>query len=152
MAVSTEDIKKLREETGAGVMDAKKALDEVGGDFSKAKEYLMKNSLSKALKKADRTTLEGVIASYVHAGGKMASLVHLSCETDFVAKNADFIELANSLAKQVCAIKYETVEEVLADTYIKDPSLKIADLINQAIAKIGEKIELSRFVRYAVKE
>lgn len=150
MSVSMEDIKKLREETGAGVMDAKKALDEANGDYTKAKELINANSLLKAQKKSDRTAGEGVIACYVHTGGKIASMVQLSCETDFVAKTDDFKALAYEIAKQVCAISYEDVESVLNDVYIKDPSLKIADLITQAVGKMGEKIELIRFVRYSV--
>ena len=147
-----EDIKKLREETGAGVMDAKKALEEAGGDYSKAKEVIGANSLLKAQKKADRTAGEGIIVTYVHTGGKVASMVHLSCETDFVAKTEDFKALAYEIAKQVCAIPYASVEEALNDTYIKDPSIKLVDLINQSVGKIGEKMELVKFVRYAVKE
>ena len=149
---SLEDLKRLRETTGAGVMDAKNALDEANGDYKKAKEILLAKSVDKAMKRAERSALEGVVASYVHTGGKVASLAHLSCETDFVAKTDDFKNLAYEIAKQVCAIKYDSVEEVLADTYIKDTSLKVADMINQAIAKMGEKIELVKFVRYAVKE
>ncbi len=149
---SLEDLKRLRETTGAGVMDAKNALDEANGDYKRAKEILLAKSVDKAMKRAERSALEGVVASYVHTGGKVASLAHLSCETDFVAKTEDFKNLAYEIAKQVCAIKYDSVEEVLADTYIKDTSLKVADMINQAIAKMGEKIELVKFVRYAVKE
>ncbi len=149
---SMELIKKLREETGAGVMDAKKALDACNDDYALAVKYVLDNSINKAMKKSDRTAVEGVVASYIHTGSKMGSLVHLSCETDFVAKTEDFLSLANEIAKQVCAIKYSSVEEVLADTYIKDPSVKLSDLINQQIAKLGEKIELVKFVRYSVKE
>jgi elongation factor Ts len=149
---SMEDLKRLRETTGAGVMDAKKALDEANGDYKRAQEILLEKSADKVAKRAERVAAEGVIASYVHTGGKVASLVHLSCETDFVAKTDDFKNLAQELAKQVCAIKYTSVEEVLADTYIKDTSLKVSDMINQAVAKMGEKIELVKFIRYAVKE
>ena len=133
-------------------MDVKKALDEANGDFKRAQEILLERSVDKAAKRAERVAGEGLIASYVHTGGKVASLVHLSCETDFVAKTDDFKNLAYEIAKQVCAIRYASVEEVLADTYIKDPSLKVSDLITQAIGKMGEKIELVKFVRYAVKE
>lgn len=147
-----EDLKRLRETTGAGVMDAKKALDEANGDYKQAQQILLERSADKVAKRAERVAAEGVIASYVHTGGKVASLVHLSCETDFVAKTDDFKNLAQELAKQVCAIKYANVEEVLADTYIKDSSLKVSDMINQAVAKMGEKIEFVKFIRYAVKE
>lgn len=149
---SMEDLKRLRETTGAGVMDAKKALDEANGDYKQAQQILLERSADKVAKRAERVAAEGVIASYVHTGGKVASLVHLSCETDFVAKTDDFKNLAQELAKQVCAIKYANVEEVLADTYIKDSSLKVSDMINQAVAKMGEKIEFVKFIRYAVKE
>ncbi len=152
MSISMEDIKKLREETGAGVMDAKKALEESSGDYAKAKDLINANSVLKAQKKADRTAGEGIIVTYVHTGGKVASMVHLSCETDFVAKTEDFKALAYEIAKQVCAIPYEDVQSALNDTYIKDPSIKLAELITQSIGKMGEKIELVKFVRYAVKE
>lgn len=142
MSISMEDIKKLREETGAGVMDAKKALEEAGGDYSKAKDLINANSVLKAQKKADRTAGEGIIVTYVHTGGKVAGMVHLSCETDFVAKTDDFKALAYEIAKQVCAIPYESVQSALNDAYIKDPSIKLSDLITQSIARWGRKSSL----------
>ncbi len=112
-----ELIKKIREETGAGVIDVKKALDEAGGDEEKARQILRKRGLEKANKKGDRSTKEGLIFSYVHADGKSAAMVKLLCETDFVARNEDFKALANDLAMQVVAMNPMAVkpEDVPAD-------------------------------------
>ncbi|MCA9370291.1 translation elongation factor Ts, partial [Candidatus Woesebacteria bacterium] len=141
-----------REETGAGMLDCKKALDEAGGDFVQAKEVLRKQGLARAEKKADRETKEGYIASYVHANNKVAALVELLCETDFVARNEEFQALANNIALHVTALAPETVEELLAQEYVKDPSTTVEELIKGLSGKIGEKFVLHRFVRYAVGE
>jgi elongation factor Ts len=103
MAIDTQSIQALREETGAGLMDAKRALQEAGGDHAKAIEVLRKHGQKIAAKKQGRQTNEGLIGTYVHANHKVVSLVALACETDFVAKTEDFIELAHELAMQVAA-------------------------------------------------
>lgn len=144
------DIKKLREETGAGMMDCKKALDAENGDMQKAKAWVAAKGLAKAEKKADRETKEGFIASYVHSNGRVAALVEILCETDFVARNDEFQAMARDIAMQVVSMNPENVEELLAQDFIKDPSMKIEGYLKSISGKIGEKFVLSRFVRYEV--
>lgn len=144
------DIKKLREETGAGMMDCKKALDAENGDMQKAKEWVAAKGLAKAEKKADRETKEGYIASYVHSNGRVAALVEILCETDFVARNDEFQTMARDIAMQVVSMNPETLEELLAQDFIKDASMKIEGYLKSISGKIGEKFVLSRFVRYEV--
>ena len=151
MPNSIEDIKKLREETGAGVMDAKKALDELGS-YEKAREYLVKLGAEKAEKKSERVAGEGLVYSYIHGIGKVGAMVEINCETDFVAKTDDFKKLCHEVAMQVAAMPAENVEELLAQEYLKDESKKVSDLITEAIAKLGENIKLARFVRFKVGE
>ncbi len=147
---TTEDIKKLREETGAGMMDCKKCLDEANGDYEAAKKLVFARGIAKAEKKADRETKEGYIASYVHSNAKTASLVEILCETDFVARNEDFRSMAMNLAMQVVAMNPENVEELLTQDFIKDPSMTIEELVKRTSGKIGEKFVVSRFVRFEV--
>jgi len=195
--MSIELIQKLRNQTGAGMMDVKKALDEAGGDEVRAMEVLRKQGQKIAAKKqAERTTKEGLVESYVHAGGKIGSMIVLACETDFVAKNEEFKNLAHEIAMQVAATRpdYINIEDVPANTkdkemeiykeqlkaegkpanmwekivegklvkfyeqvcllqqpYIKDDKQKIADLINEATAKLGEKIEVKKIVVYSLQ-
>ena len=152
MAASAADIKQLRKKTGAGVMDCKKALEEAKGDLKKAEEIVLARGLAKAEKKADRETKEGYIASYVHTNGKIAALVELLCETDFVARNEEFIKMSQEVAMQVVAMKPETVEELLSQEYLRNPKLTIEQLVKQLSGKIGEHFVISRFVRYEVGE
>lgn len=197
MAVSMEDVKKLREATGAGVLDCKNALQEAEGDFEKAVEILRKKGAATAVKKASRTTNEGLIFSYVHFTGQIGVLLELNCETDFVARTDEFKELGNNLAMQVAAMapKYVSIEDVpeeviekekeiyreqlkdsgkpdhvvekiiegrlqkffedsclMEQKYIMDDSKRVKDVITEAIAKIGENIKVSRFVRLKVGE
>ena len=105
MKITTEMVKELREETGAGVLDCKNILQETDGDFDKAVEYLRQKGLAEAAKRADRVANEGTIGSYVHAGSRVAALVEVNCETDFVARTDDFLTLAHDLAMQVVAAK-----------------------------------------------
>lgn len=146
------DVKKLRELTGAGMMDCKKALDAADGDMKKAEAIVKEKGLANAEKKADRETKEGFIASYVHTTGKTAALVELLCETDFVGRNEEFRALAREIAMQAAAMNPATVEELLTQPYMKDGSVTIETLIKQLSGKIGEKLVLSRFVRYEVGE
>ena len=152
MSVKASDIKKLREETGAGVMDCKKALTEASGDYKKAMELVKERGLAKAEKKADRETKEGYIASYVHATGKIGALVELQCETDFVARNEELRQLGKDIAMQVVAMKPADLDELLKQEFIKDPSVTIETLVKEKSGKLGEKLVLSRFQRLEVGE
>lgn len=142
MAVTTADIKKLREETGAGVMDVKKALDKADGDFAKAKEFIKERGLAKAAKKADRETKEGYVGVYHHNTGKVAAMVSLLCETDFVARNEEFTSLARELAMQVASMQPESVEALLEQDYIRDSSMKIDNMVKQLAGKLGENVRV----------
>ena len=146
------DVKKLREETDAGMMDCKKALEEADGDYAKAVELVRERGLAKADKKADRETGEGYVASYVHSTGKIATLVELLCETDFVARNEEFRIVANEIAMQVAAMAPETAEELLAMDAIKREGETIESMIKGLSGKIGEKISLGRFTRLMIGE
>lgn len=146
-----EDIKKLREVTGAGVMDAKRALEDAGGDLKKAMEIIAEKGLAKAAKKADRELNSGIVYTYNH-GGRVGVMLELSCETDFVAMNPEFTELAKEMALQVASMNPASVEELLDQDYIRDVSKKIKDLLTALIAKIGENMQLARFVRYELGE
>lgn len=146
------DIKKLREETGAGMLDCKKALEESSGDMDKAREWVKARGLAKAEKKADRETKEGYIASYVHMTGKIASLVEILCETDFVAMNDEFQAMAKDIAMQVASMDPESVEDLMSQDFVKDPSMTIEGLLKSLSGKIGEKFVINRFVRYQLGE
>lgn len=146
-----ELIKKLREETGAGVMDAKQTLEKHAGDYEKAKAELFEKGLAKADTKSDRVTKDGLVYSYVHGTGKVGSLVSVACETDFVARTDEFKKLCHEIALQACSDNYESVDALLTADYIKDESKKIADLIKETVAKVGEKIEIKAFSRFDVR-
>jgi len=143
-------IKSLRSETGAGVMDVKRALDEANNDVSKAKIILQKQGFEKAAKKAERETGDGSVFSYVHVTGKAASILVLRCETDFVAKTDDFKNLGKEVAMQVCAMDPKNEKELLSQAYIRDGSKTIDVLIKEVIAKTGENIRLGEFARISV--
>ena len=145
--MAASDVQKLREATGAGVMDCKKALEEANGDFEKAIAVIHERGLLKAAKKGERGTGAGVIDSYIH-NERVGVLLELRCETDFVARVDDFKNLARQLAMQIAAMNPENTEALLAQPYIRDESLTIGDLINRAIAKIGENIKVGKFCRY----
>ncbi len=149
---TAKDIKTLREETGAGMMDCKKALDASDGDMKKAREWVKERGLQKAEKKADRETLEGYVASYVHNNNRIASLVEIRCETDFVARNDEFQIMARDVAMQVASMNPKSVEDLLAQDFIKDPSQTIEGYVKGVSGKIGEKFVVERFVRYEVGE
>lgn len=138
-------LKKLREETGAGVVDCQRALADNGGDYEKAKEQLAKLGLQKAAQKSDRAATQGWLGYYIHANGKIGSLVVLGCETDFVSRMQDFQNLARELAMQAAALKPKNVEEFLEQDYIRDPAKKVKDLLTQLSAKVGENIVVKDF-------
>ena len=143
------DVQKLREITGAGVMDCKKALEESGGDFEKAKAVIFEKGLAKAEKKSGRSTGAGLLETYIH-NNRVGVLLELRCETDFVARNELFKELAHNIAMHIAALDPQTTEELLAQNYVKDESKTIESIIKDSIAKTGENIKVGRFCRYEV--
>jgi elongation factor Ts len=197
MEVSASVVKELREKTGAGMMDCKKALAETDGDVQKAVDYLRQKGLAAAAKKADRVAADGAVGAYVHPGGKIGVLVEINCETDFVARTTEFQALLKDIAMQVAAanpryIRREDVspaeldkekeiyrqqaletgkpEQVigkivegklerfysevclLEQSFVKDPDKKVSTVINDAIARLGENIQIRRFARYHLGE
>lgn len=195
--VSAKLVKELRDTTGAAFLDCKKTLEETKGDFEKAKEVLRIKGLAKAEKKLGRETPEGIITSYIHAGGRIGVLVEVNCETDFVARNPEFQNLAKEVAMQIAATnpKYVSRDNVPQDVVekernilkaqvlesgkpehvagkivegrldkffeevclleqpsIRDPKLKVSDMIKSFISKVGENIIVRRFVRFQLGE
>jgi len=195
--ITSQMVKELRERTGAGMMDCKKALEEAQGDMEKAVEILRQKGLAAAAKKAGRVAAEGVVEAYIHGGGRIGVLVEINCETDFVAKTDEFKAFARDIAMQIAASKPEYVrrEEVpqeviekereilraqalnegkpanvvekmvegriekffkevclLEQPFIKNPDVTVKELLNEKIAKIGENINIRRFVRFELGE
>ena len=143
----TKDIQRLREITGAGVMECKKALADVRGNFDEALKLINERGLIKAEKKATRATGAGFLESYIH-NGRVGVLLELRCETDFVAHSDPFKELAKNLAMQIAAMNPESIEELLEQPFIKDESMTVENLIKGVVAKTGENIRIERFCRY----
>lgn len=163
MEITTELVKQLRDKTGVSVMQCKKALEETGGDIEKATAILLEKSAEIASKKSDRTLGAGFIATYVHSTGNAGAMVEILCETDFVAKNDEFKALARDIAMHTTAanpayVKPEDVKEgeegeaLLSQAFIKNPEVTIKNLLESATQKFGEKIEISRFVRFSIGE
>lgn len=150
MEITTDSIKQLREQTGVSVMQCKKALEEAGGDTVKALEILKKNSGASALKKIGRDLKASAIGSYTH-DGNIGAMVLLSCETDFVAKNPEFALLARELAMQVSAMDPENTAAFLEQPYIKEGSKTIKNLLDEAVQKFGERVEVSQFSRLSAR-
>ena len=195
--ITSELVKKLREKTGSGMMDCKRALAENNGDMDAAIDYLRKKGAATATKRADKETNQGVVEAYIHAGGRIGTMVELNCETDFVAKTPGFKQLAHDIAMQIAAMsptfisrdnvdqatlskeldiyktqatnegKPEAIAEKIAQgrlekffqeavllkqSFIKDSGKTIKDLIDEEIAKVGEKISIRRFIRYHLGE
>lgn len=148
--ISAELIKKLRERTGASVMECRTALQESGGNLEKAIENLRIKGKEKAIKKADRKTAEGVIASYIHSNKKIGAMVELLCETDFVAKNLEFQELAHDLAMHIAAMNPSNRDSLLIQPFVKRPDITIEDLIGEKVGKIGENIQIGNFTRFEI--
>lgn len=161
--VSTDDVKRLREETGAGVMDSKRALEQAGGDFEKARLVLREQGAAAAAKRSERATSQGIVEAYIHGGGRIGALVEVNCETDFVARTDTFRALARDVAMQVAAMNPLglAVEDVpddapgdkgqhalLTQPFIKDSSKTIGDLVKDAIATTGENVKITRFSRF----
>ena len=144
---SIEDIKELRNITGVSIGECKKALDESGGDFKKAEEFLKEVGKKIIEKRMDKETNSGIIDSYIHTGGSVGVLVELNCETDFVARSEDFQKLAHELCLQI-AVDPSNDTPILKRKWIKDQDKTIQDLINENIGKFGENISIKRFTRY----
>jgi elongation factor Ts len=163
MKISIETVKELRNRTNVGIADCNKALSEVGGDVEKAIEFLKQRGAAIAEKKRDALVTEGVIEAYVHHTKHIGALVELNCETDFVARTAEFKELAHDLAMQIAATapRFLTSEEMppdaeteaqvaclLSQPFIKDPTKTVQEIIAETIAKVGENIKVRRFARF----
>lgn len=144
-----EKVKALREKTGAGVMDVKKALDDASGDEKEAEKLLRERSVEIVAKKSERETSQGLIESYVHLG-KIGVLVEINCETDFVARNDEFKSFVHEIALQAATSEATEVDQLLKEEYFKEPGKTIQNLLEEVIAKTGENIRIKRFVRYAL--
>jgi len=167
LKISLELIKDLREQSGAGIMQCRNALEKHEGNREKALEFLKEQGLLKAKAKAERTAAEGLVEAYIHTGGRVGAMVELNCETDFAARTDEFKELAHNLAMQVAAMNPQFVSEadipkkadvdpqaacLLRQPYIKDQELTIQDIITDTIARVGENIKVSRFARFELGE
>ena len=167
MAATVEQIRALREQTGAGIMDCKQALDASGGDLDQAADALRQKGLAKAAGRSGRATSEGVIEAYIHTGGRVGALVELGCETDFVARTSEFKELAHNIAMQVAAMApaYLDQEEMesgdsrppaqislLQQPFIKDSSRSVEEMVQEMAVRVGENVKLVRFSRLALEE
>jgi elongation factor Ts len=148
-------IKELRAQTGLSFAQIKKALDEANGDKDRAREILSQYSAAQAEKKSDRELAAGAVSAYVHSNGTTGVLLELGCETDFVAKNEEFVALARDLAMHVCAMDPQTVEgdddtALLKQSFIKDPEMTVEGRLQAAIQKFGENIKVGKFTRYSI--
>jgi elongation factor Ts len=165
LLVSREAIKALRDKTGAGVLECKKALLEAEGDLGYAIAILKERGLLLAEKKAERVTREGLIEAYVHTGGRLGALIEINCETDFVARTEEFKQLAHDLAMQVAATAPRFISQdeapegedptedcLLVQPFIKEPGKRVQDIIAEAKAKLGENIRVRRFARFELRE
>ena len=146
--ISASVVKELRERTGAGMMDCKKALTESNGDIEKAVEILRERGLAAAAKKSGRIASEGLIATYVSEDKKVASIVEVNCETDFVSLNGDFIALAENAAKMASRTSASNIEALVTEKYATDESITLKDAVTGLIAKLGENMNVRRFKRF----
>jgi len=150
MSISASDVKILREETGVSIGKCKEALELADGDMEKAREIIKELQVKAAAKKADRELGAGIIVSYIHSNKQMGSILELACETDFVAKNEEFIALGNDIAMHITAMGTETIEELKEQPFVKDPEMTINQRIESGIQKLGERIEIASFHRITV--
>ena len=171
--ITTAMVKALREQTGAGIMDCRRALEEADGDAARAEEILRAKGAAAAAKKAGRAANQGIVEPYIHLGGRIGAMVELNCETDFVARNPEFKALARELAMQVAAMnpRFLSADEIpddlvaehggdrrraaeelalLDQPFIRTPSRAVRELVNDAVGKIGENIVVRRFIRFEV--
>lgn len=149
--IDVNEVKRLRELTGVGITDAKKALVDAGGDFDKALEQMRKKGLTKADKRTEREARAGLIGSYVH-DGRIGVLIEVNCETDFVAKTDEFKDLVRDLTLHIAASEPENVKDLLEQPFVKNPDIIVGDYIKEHIAKLGENIVVRRFSRMALGE
>ena len=147
--MKTSDVQKLREMTGAGVMECKKALQDAAGDFDKAVQIINERGLVKAEKKAGRATGAAILESYIH-NNRVGVLLELRCETDFVVHSDPFKQLAKDLVMQIAAMDPESAEALLSQPYFRDPAQSVEQVIKQVIAKVGENLKVARFMRYQI--
>ena len=150
MKISIADVKKLRQQTNISVADCKKALEESKGDFEKALKVLKKKGAEMLEKKKSRETKEGLVGAYLHQNGKIGSLVKISCESDFVARNEVFKEFVHDIAMQVAAMDPKDVDELYSQIFIKDVKKTIKDLAQDVIVKVGENIKIEKFERIEI--
>jgi len=143
-----QEVAKLRGETGAGVMECKKALQDAADDYETAKALIKERGLARAAKKSDREANQGLVEAYIHGGGRIGALVELSSETDFVARNQDFRDLARDIAMQVAAMEPADVEELLKQPFIKNTGRTIGDLVTSVAASTGENVHVRRIARF----
>ena len=146
--ISASMVKDLREKTGAGMMDCKKALTETNGDMEKAIEYLREKGITKAAKKSSRIAAEGLVLAYVSEDNKIGAAVEVNSETDFVAKNEEFRTFVQALAKQVALNNPADVEALSNEEYIEEAGKKVSEVLTDKVAKIGENMNIRRFVRF----
>ncbi|MBI1869388.1 translation elongation factor Ts [Candidatus Gottesmanbacteria bacterium] len=146
--ITLDQIKQLRAQTAASVMECRKALEEAKGDVTQAKAFLKQWGVERADKKAGRKTAAGAVYAYIHHGQTTGVLLEMNCETDFVARSDDFKKLCHELALQIAAMNPETVDKLVAQEYIRDATLSVDQLIKSTIGKLGENIVVKRFIRY----
>ncbi len=149
--VNIEDLKKLREETGAGIADVRLSLEEANGDLEKARKLIVQKGLNKASQKVDREVKNGIVEVYGHAN-KVGVAVEVLCETDFVAKTEDFKTLAHEIALQIASMNPKSAEDLLTQEYIRDSSITIEQLVKSVIGKVGENIKVGKFCRVSLSE
>lgn len=167
MQISVDSIKALRDRTGAGIMDCKRALQSADGNLDRAEEVLKQQGIASASKKASRETNQGIVDSYIHSGGRIGAMVELNCETDFVARTDDFRTLAHDLAMQVAAMAPAYLDSgdipqgadgnpqetcLMLQPFIKDPTMTVQDLVNETVGKLGENVRVRRFSRFSLGE
>ena len=150
--IDPKDVQRLRSESGAGVMDCKRALEETGGDYAKALALIKERGIQSVAKNSEREAKEGLVASYIHSNGRIGALVELASETDFVSRGDDFQKLAQEIAMQVAAMNPASVEELLEQSYIRDGSTTIKDLVTAVAASTQENVHVRRIQRFALGE
>lgn len=146
--ITAQQIKELRERTGAGISDVKKALEESEGDMDKATAWLERKLGSLAVKRAEKQTKAGIVDAYIHSDGRIGAMAELFCETDFVARNPQFKQLAHDLAMHIAAMNPIDASEFLVQSFVKEESKAVGEIINEAIGKFGENIRIGKFIRF----
>ena len=156
--VSAAMVRELRDRTGGGIMDCKRALVESDGDMKKASAIIREGGKARAAKRSSRATKQGVVHAYIHPGRPLGAMIELACETDFVARTDEFKTLANELAMHIAAMGPERItdedegegEALLDQAYVRDPARTVAELIQETIARTGENVQVARFSRFEV--